>query len=74
MRRWRKKIEPDPRAPHFTITEPGVGYRFRDEPGLAGGGDARTDGGPRPMFWSSTISRSQTSGTMACWCESARLH
>jgi DNA-binding response OmpR family regulator len=23
-----KKIEPDPQAPRYIITEPGVGYRF----------------------------------------------
>jgi two-component system, OmpR family, KDP operon response regulator KdpE len=25
----RRKIEPDPVRPHFIVTEPGVGYRFR---------------------------------------------
>lgn len=25
----RRKIEPDPGRPHFILTEPGVGYRFR---------------------------------------------
>jgi len=25
LRRWRKKIEPDPQAPRYIITEPGVG-------------------------------------------------
>lgn len=25
----RKKLEPDPRAPRFLITEPGTGYRFQ---------------------------------------------
>ena len=25
----RRKIEPDPARPHFIVTEPGVGYRFR---------------------------------------------
>jgi len=24
----RKKIEPDPQAPRYIVTEPGVGYRF----------------------------------------------
>jgi DNA-binding response OmpR family regulator len=24
----RKKIEPDPQAPRYIISEPGVGYRF----------------------------------------------
>lgn len=27
----RRKIEPDPARPHYIITEPGVGYRFRAE-------------------------------------------
>jgi two-component system KDP operon response regulator KdpE len=27
----RKKIEPDPARPRYLITEPGVGYRLRDE-------------------------------------------
>ncbi|MGQ0562442.1 MAG: response regulator [Gemmatimonadota bacterium] len=26
----RRKIEPDPVRPHFIVTEPGVGYRFRE--------------------------------------------
>jgi two-component system KDP operon response regulator KdpE len=30
IRRLRKKLEPDENQPHFIITEPGVGYRFRD--------------------------------------------
>jgi two-component system KDP operon response regulator KdpE len=25
----RRKIEPDPARPHYLLTEPGVGYRFR---------------------------------------------
>ncbi|MEE8443610.1 MAG: response regulator transcription factor [Dehalococcoidia bacterium] len=29
-RRLRKKLEPDPNQPRYIITEPGVGYRFRD--------------------------------------------
>ncbi len=28
----RAKIEPDPARPRYLITEPGVGYRLRDEP------------------------------------------
>jgi len=28
LRRWRKKIEPDPQAPRYIVTEPGVGCRF----------------------------------------------
>ncbi len=28
----RAKIEPDPSRPRYVITEPGVGYRLRDEP------------------------------------------
>jgi two-component system KDP operon response regulator KdpE len=28
----RSKIEPDPSRPRYVITEPGVGYRLRDEP------------------------------------------
>lgn len=27
----RRKIEPDPTRPHYILTEPGVGYRFRAE-------------------------------------------
>jgi two-component system KDP operon response regulator KdpE len=30
IRLLRKKIEPDPRAPSYILTEPWVGYRFRD--------------------------------------------
>ncbi|MBI4339801.1 MAG: response regulator transcription factor [Chloroflexi bacterium] len=30
IRRLRKKLEPDEDRPEFIITEPGVGYRFRD--------------------------------------------
>ena len=28
----RSKLEPDPSRPRYVITEPGVGYRLRDEP------------------------------------------
>jgi two-component system KDP operon response regulator KdpE len=28
----RAKIEPDPSRPRYVVTEPGVGYRLRDEP------------------------------------------
>ncbi|MFW6182939.1 MAG: winged helix-turn-helix domain-containing protein, partial [Chloroflexota bacterium] len=27
----RHKIEPEPARPQYIVTEPGVGYRFRDE-------------------------------------------
>lgn len=27
----RRKVEPDPARPRFVTTEPGIGYRFRDE-------------------------------------------
>ncbi|HET8630030.1 MAG TPA: response regulator transcription factor [Thermomicrobiales bacterium] len=27
----RRKLEPDPAQPHFLLTEPGVGYRFRGD-------------------------------------------
>ena len=30
IRRLRKKLEPEPNRPRYIITEPGVGYRFRD--------------------------------------------
>jgi two-component system, OmpR family, KDP operon response regulator KdpE len=29
----RAKIEPDPAQPRYLITEPGIGYRLRDQPG-----------------------------------------
>jgi two-component system KDP operon response regulator KdpE len=32
----RQKIEPDASRPRYIVTEPGVGYRFRDD--LAGTG------------------------------------
>jgi two-component system KDP operon response regulator KdpE len=25
----RRKLEPDPSAPRYLLTEPGIGYRFR---------------------------------------------
>jgi two-component system KDP operon response regulator KdpE len=28
----RSKLEPEPSRPRYLITEPGVGYRLRDEP------------------------------------------
>ena len=28
----RSKLEPEPSRPRYVITEPGVGYRLRDEP------------------------------------------
>jgi len=28
----RAKLEPDPSNPRYVITDPGVGYRLRDEP------------------------------------------
>ncbi|MBI3242224.1 MAG: response regulator transcription factor [Chloroflexi bacterium] len=31
MRQLRKKLEDDPRQPHYLLTEPGVGYRFMIE-------------------------------------------
>ena len=31
----RAKIEPEPSQPRYLLTEPGVGYRLRDEPGQA---------------------------------------
>ncbi|HYQ77005.1 response regulator [Cellulomonas sp.] len=40
----RKKLEPDPAAPRYLLTEPGMGYRF--DP--AGGGKAPTGGGDGP--------------------------
>jgi two-component system KDP operon response regulator KdpE len=32
MGQLRKKIEPDPAAPRYLLTEPWVGYRFADDP------------------------------------------
>lgn len=32
MAELRKKVEADPARPKFLVTEPGVGYRFRDRP------------------------------------------
>jgi two-component system KDP operon response regulator KdpE len=32
MAELRKKIEDNPRKPRLLVTEPGVGYRLRDEP------------------------------------------
>jgi len=32
MSSLRKKIEPDPSAPRYIVTEPWVGYRFIAEP------------------------------------------
>jgi len=32
----RKKIEPDPRAPRFLLTEPLIGYRFAAKTAAAG--------------------------------------
>jgi two-component system KDP operon response regulator KdpE len=37
MAQIRRKLEPDPSAPRYFITEPGMGYRF--EPDGASGGD-----------------------------------
>ena len=31
----RKKLEPDPSAPRFLLTEPGMGYRFDPSGGAA---------------------------------------
>src|SRR5215469_4401509 len=30
--RLRRKIEPDPKAPRFIVTVPGVGYKFTERP------------------------------------------
>ena len=32
MAELRKKVEPEPARPRWLVTEPGVGYRLRDEP------------------------------------------
>jgi two-component system, OmpR family, KDP operon response regulator KdpE len=29
MANLRRKLEPDPSAPRYLLTEPGIGYRFR---------------------------------------------
>src|SRR5438105_841846 len=33
IRQLRRKLEPDPAKPRHFVTEPGVGYRFRTQPG-----------------------------------------
>jgi two-component system, OmpR family, KDP operon response regulator KdpE len=33
MKNLRAKLEPDPHRPRYLVSEPGLGYRLRDEPG-----------------------------------------
>jgi two-component system KDP operon response regulator KdpE len=37
IRQLRRKLDDDPAAPHYILTEPGLGYRWTAEPDLAGG-------------------------------------
>jgi len=42
----RKKLEPDPAAPRYLLTEPGMGYRFDPAGGAAGGAAAAVTAEP----------------------------
>jgi class 3 adenylate cyclase/predicted ATPase/DNA-binding response OmpR family regulator len=47
--RLRRKIEPDPKAPRFILSVPGVGYKFDVRPQSAAGGEAPAALKPEPL-------------------------
>ena len=38
VQRLRSKVEPNPKAPQYILTEPGIGYYFKRPLGVSGGG------------------------------------
>jgi DNA-binding winged helix-turn-helix (wHTH) protein len=45
----RRKIEPDPRRPRAIVTEPGIGYRWSEQPvedGYTDAGSGASSGSP----------------------------
>ena len=51
--RLRRKIEPDPKAPRFILSVPGVGYKFDVRPQSAANGEAPPALEPQPLNQSS---------------------
>src|SRR5215468_10011331 len=47
--RLRRKIEPDPKAPRFILSVPGVGYKFDVRPRSAADGEASPAPEPEPL-------------------------